>query len=133
VTARSRRLTAAATAAALGAIDLVQKATAGDTMRHDRSAGALVLMAVVLAALLYLVPLFPSLAVALGAGVAAGGALGNLVSMLVWGGAVPDPIVVRGWIAFNLADVFVLCGDALLLASAAVYALRHRGALHLRV
>jgi lipoprotein signal peptidase len=64
----------------------------------------------------------------LGAGIAAGGALGNLVSALAWRAGVPDPLVLRD-VAFNLADLFVLAGDALLLASAAVYALRNRDRL----
>jgi lipoprotein signal peptidase len=131
VTARSRRLTAAATAAALGAIDLMQKATAAGAPQHDRSSGALALMAVVLAGLVVVVPLLPSPTVAVAAGIAAGGALGNLVSLLVWSGGIPDPLVVDGFVAFNLADVFVLAGDALLLTSAAVYTLRH--ARHLRL
>jgi len=133
VTARSRRLTAAATAAAFGAVDLAQKATAVDPLRHTRSAGAFVVMAAVAAGLLWVVPLVPWTPVALGAGIAAGGALGNLVSMLVWSGAVPDPLVVPGWIAFNLADVFVFVGDVLLLTAAALYALRNRGHLRLPV
>jgi len=131
VTARSRRLTAAATAAVFGAVDLLEKATAHDPLRHTRSLGAFVVMAAVAAGLLWLVPLVPWTPVALGAGVAAGGALGNLVSMLVWSGAVPDPLVVPGRIAFNLADVFVLLGDALLLSAVAVYTVRHRA--HLRL
>jgi lipoprotein signal peptidase len=53
--------------------------------------------------------------------------------MLVWHGDVPDPLVLRGWIAFNLADVFVLAGDALLLSAAVVYALRNRTRLRLPV
>jgi len=123
----------AALAAAFGAVDLVQKATAVDPIRHDRSFAAFVLMATVCVALVLVVPLLPWTPVLLGAGVAAGGALGNLVSMLVWHGGVPDPLVVSGWIAFNLADVFVLAGDALLLSAAVVYALRNRERLRLPV
>jgi lipoprotein signal peptidase len=133
MTARSRRLTAAATAAAFGAVDLLQKATAGDVLHHDRSPGAFLLMAAVVAGLLLLVPLVPWTPVAIGAGIAAGGALGNLVSMLVWSGGVPDPLVVPGVVAFNLADVFVLAGDALLLTTAALYALRHPHELRARL
>ena len=82
-------------------------------------------MALVAVGLVAVVPRIRSLPVVLGAGIAAGGALGNLVSALTWGAGVPDPLVL-GTIAFNLADVFVLAGDALLLTSAAVYALRNR-------
>jgi lipoprotein signal peptidase len=91
-------------------------------------------MAAVAGALLVLVPRIPSWPIAFGAGIAAGGAVGNLVSaMLWWGSGVPDPLVLRGpagGIAFNLADCFVLAGDAVLLSAAAVHALRNRE--HLR-
>jgi lipoprotein signal peptidase len=75
------------------------------------------------------VPRIPSRTIVLGAGIAAGGALGNLLSALIWAEGVPDPLV-SGRIAFNLADAFVLAGDALLLCGAAIFALRNRDALH---
>ncbi len=127
-----RRTVAAATALAAATVDLSQKALAGPTLHHFRSPAALVLMAAVAAGLLLLVPRIPSALIAVGAGVAAGGALGNLVSAIVWSAGVPDPIVVRGsagGIAFNLADVFVLTGDALLLSAATIHALRNRARL----
>ena len=111
------------------AVDLLQKAAAGPTLHHLRSPAALLLMAVVAAGLLLLVPRIPSTAVVIGGGIAAGGALGNLVSALVWSAGVPDPIVVRastGGIAFNLADIFVLAGDVLLVSAAALHGVRHR-------
>ena len=89
-------------------------------------------MALVVLVLVVLVPRIPLLPVAVGAGVAAGGTVANLASLFIWRDGVPDPLVVHA-VAFNLADVFVLCGDALLLSSAAVYALRHRDRLHLPV
>ena len=128
MTLRARRLITVTTAVAFGTADLVQKATAGPSLQHDRSALALALMALVALGLLVLVPRIPWAPVAVGAGVAAGGTIGNLVSLLIWSGGVPDPLVApvaSGDIAFNLADVFVLGGDALLLCAAAVYALRH--------
>jgi lipoprotein signal peptidase len=133
---RIRRTVAVATALAAAAVDLSEKALAGTTLHHLRSPFALLLMAAVAAGLLVLVPRIPSGAIAVGAGIAAGGALGNLVSALVWSEGVPDPIVVRvaaGGVAFNLADVFVLTGDAVLLCAAAVHALRNRGRLRERV
>ena len=119
-------LGAALTAAA---VDLAQKALAGPTLHHLRSPAALLLMAAVAVGLLLLVPRIPSTAVVVGGGIAAGGAIGNLASALVWSAGVPDPIVVRGsigGIAFNLADVFVLAGDMLLVSAAAIHGLRNR-------
>ena len=51
-------------------------------------------MGALIAALVLLVPRLPSNAAAVGAGVACGGALGNLVSLLAWSQGVPDPFVV---------------------------------------
>ena len=89
-------------------------------------------MAGLVAALVVLVPRIPSNAAALGAGIACGGALGNLVSLLAWSQGVPDPLVLAGethGLAFNLADLFALAGDALLLSAAVVHGVRHRETL----
>jgi Signal peptidase (SPase) II len=126
---RARRTAAAAAAGAAAAADLGHKALAGSALHHLRSPAALLLMALVAAGLLLLVPRIPSIWIALGAGVAAGGALGNLVSALVWRAGVPDPIVVRGangGIAFNLADVFVLAGIVLETVASLRLAIRYR-------
>lgn len=128
----TQRLVTVATAIAFASVDLVQKATARLSLQHDRSTSTLLLMALVALVLIVLVPRILWTPVAVGAGIAAGGTLGNLVSLLVWSRGVPDPLVVHA-VAFNLADVFVLCGDALLLCSAAVYVLRNRERLHLPV
>lgn len=129
-TLRQRQLLAFAAALAAAIVDLLEKAVDGGAVHHPRSAAALALMLGVAAALVLVVPRLPSPLVALGAGIAAGGAIGNFVSgILWWGQGVPDPLVLRGLaggIAFNLADVCVLLGDALLLAAGAVHALRHR-------
>jgi hypothetical protein len=69
---------------------------------------------------------------AIAGGVAAAGAFGNLVSALAWRNGVPNPIV-DGDIAFNLADVWTLAGALALVGGAAVYAVRHPGALRERV
>lgn len=128
-THRRRRL-ALGIALGVAALDLAEKSLDGGAVHHLRSAGALLLMLAVALGLVLLVPRLPSFPVALGAGVAAGGAIGNLVSgLLWWGQGIPDPLVVRslgGGVAFNLADVSVLLGDALLLCSAVVYGLRNR-------
>jgi lipoprotein signal peptidase len=123
--ARTGRLVAAGTAVAVAGIALAQKLIGGSSLHHERSLRAVAVMALVAVGLLAVVPRIRSLPVVLGAGIAAGGALGNLVSALAWRAGVPDPLVLRD-VAFNLADVFVLAGDALLLTSAAVYALRNR-------
>ena len=52
-------------------------------------------------------------------------ALGTFVAALVWSRGVPDPLV-RGSVAFNLADLAIAVGDALLLASALYVAWRRR-------
>ena len=93
-------------------------------------------MGAVIAALVILVPRVPSNAAALGAGIACGGALGNLISLLVWSQGVPDPLVVAGTrqgLAFNLADLFAIAGDMLLLSAVVLYGVRHRANLRERV
>ena len=59
--------------------------------------------------------------VAVAAGVMSAGAIGNLISARLDGNRVPNPLVIgnyeRGF-AFNLADVFFLAGNLLLMAVA---------------
>ena len=129
---RRRRLLLVASAVLVAAADLGYKVAVDAPYHHLRSTAVVGIAAVVIVALIALVPRLPSRAAAVGAGLAAGGALGNLVSVLAWSEGVPDPLVVAGaryGVAFNLADVFALGGDALLLAAAALYAMRHRGRL----
>jgi lipoprotein signal peptidase len=128
-----RRALLVATAGAVAAVDLAHKAAVPAAYHHLRSPLIAVVAAVVIGLLIALVPRLPSPAASLGAGLAAGGALGNLVSVLAWSDGVPDPLVVAGaryGIAFNLADVFAVGGDALLLSAAVLYTLRHRQRLH---
>lgn len=108
-------------------VDLVHEALAPTPLLHVRATGVFVLGALIAVALLALAPRVPSLGVALGAGVAAGGALGTAVSGFAWNG-VPDPLV-GGGIAFNLSDLAIGGGDALLIASVLVYAWTHRSRL----
>jgi lipoprotein signal peptidase len=123
----TRRRTAVALAAVvLGAV-LIDDALAPTTFRHHRSPGTLLFAGVLAAALLGLAPRIRSAGVVVGAGVAAGGALATFVSGLAWGG-VPDPLV-RGSIAFNVADVAIACGDALLIVAALVHAWTNRARL----
>jgi hypothetical protein len=54
------------------------------------------------------------------------------VSLLAWTQGVPDPFVIAGathGLAFNLADVFAVSGDALLLSVVVLLGLRRRTAL----
>ena len=93
-------------------------------------------MGILVAALVVLVPRISSNAAAIGAGIACGGALGNLVSVFAWSQGVPDPLVVAGdthGLAFNLADLFALSGDVLLISAAVVHGMRHRESLGERV
>ena len=89
-------------------------------------------MAALILALVFLVPRLSSNVAAIGAGIACGGALGNLVSLLAWNDGVPDPFVVVGatrGVAFNLADVFAVCGDVVLLTTVLVIGVQRRTAL----
>ena len=127
-TAAGRRALLVVTAGTVATVDLGHKAAVAAPYHHLRPTGIAALGVLVIVALVVLVPRLPSRVASLGAGLAAGGALGNLVSILAWSDGVPDPLVVAGaryGIAFNLADVFALLGDAMLLSAAVLYALRN--------
>lgn len=124
------------TALVFASIDLLHKAFVTADIHHARTPYVTLVMAVLIASLVILVPRLPSNAAAVGAGVACGGALGNLVSLLAWAQGVPDPIVVVGathGLAFNLADLFAVGGDALLLSAVILHGLHRRAHLHARV
>lgn len=70
-------------------------------------------------ALLALAPRAGSRTIALGAGVAAGGALATVVTGVAWRDGVPNPLVAGG-LAFNLADLAIGIGVATLVAGALV-------------
>jgi lipoprotein signal peptidase len=126
---RRRRLLLLTTACVVAAVDLGHKAAVTTPYHHLRSLGVVAVAAGVIIGLATLVPRLPSAAASVGAGLAAGGALGNLVSVLAWSEGVPDPLVVAGaryGVAFNLADVFAVTGDALLLSAAVLYGVRNR-------
>jgi lipoprotein signal peptidase len=106
---------------------LVHQAFTPTPFQHARTTGVFVLAAVIAAALLVLAPRIPSLGVAIGAGIAAGGALGTLVSGIAWDG-VPDPFV-HGGIAFNISDLAIAVGDLMLIAAALLHGARHRSDL----
>jgi lipoprotein signal peptidase len=119
----------AATGAALAVLVAVvtHDALASTRLEHHRSPVTLAFAGFVALALLALAPRVRSAGVVVGAGVAAGGSLATLVSGLAWGG-VPDPLV-RGGIAFNLADVAIAGGEALLVTSALLHAWTNRAHL----
>jgi len=132
---KPRRTLLVCTAVSFAAIDLVHKSFAPTEFHHARTSFVAVMMGVVIAALVVLVPRVPSNAAAVGAGIACGGALGNLISVLAWSQGVPDPLVIgrTSGVAFNLADLFALSGDMLLLSAVAVHGVRHRHELGQRV
>jgi lipoprotein signal peptidase len=119
-----RHRLAVGSAGAVLAVDLVHEGLSPTPFHHARSPVVFALAAAIAAALLVLAPRVRSLGVALGAGIAAGGALGTLVSGLAWSG-VPDPLV-QGGIAFNVSDLAIAFGDALLLGAVLVHAWTHR-------
>jgi lipoprotein signal peptidase len=119
---------ALAAAAGVLAVTLVDDATTPSRLSHARSPLALAGAGALAVALLVLVPRARSFGMSLGAGIAAGGAAATLVAGAAWRDGVPNPLV-RGGVAFNVADVAIAVGDALLIASALVHAWRHRARL----
>ena len=130
-----RRAVLVAIAVSFAAVDLVHKSFAAADYHHARTPVAALVMGGVIVALVVLVPRISSNAAAVGAGIACGGALGNLVSLLAWSGGVPDPLLIgrTTGVAFNLADLFAVSGDMLLLSAVAVHGVRHRHELRERV
>jgi len=110
----------------------MHKALTPAEYHHARTPYVTLLMGALIAALVLLVPRLPSNVAAVGAGVACGGALGNLVSVLAWTQGVPDPFVITGathGLAFNLADLFAVSGDTVLLSVVVLLGLQRRTAL----
>jgi lipoprotein signal peptidase len=124
----SRRRLALAAAAAVLVVDLAHDASARVRFHHPRPPLVLALAVMLGAALLWIAPRVASRAVALGAGVAAGGALATALSGFVWTAGVPDPLT-QGGVAFNLADVAIGAGDVLLVAAALGHAWVNRARL----
>jgi len=114
------------TALVLAGADLAVKAAVATdaSFAHHRSyAWVEVSVGLFVFALLLARP--PSRLLATGAGVFAGGLLGNLVSAAMHGRAVANPFVV-GNVAFNLADVFVVAGIVLTIVATMRLAVRYR-------
>ena len=129
---QTRRAIVICTALVFAAIDLVHKALTSAEFHHARTPYVTLLMGALIVSLVVLVPRLPSNVAAVGAGIACGGALGNLVSLLAWAQGVPDPFVIVGathGLAFNLADLFAVGGDSLLLGVVVLLGLQRRAAL----
>lgn len=95
---------------------------------HQRSLlWAILSLLVLLAAVL--LSRVPSDGVTLGAGVLAGGVLGNLISAGTDHLVVPDPLLVSthdGGFAFNLADASILAGNLMLVVALSLLVIRNR-------
>lgn len=120
---------ALAAAAAVVVATLVDDLLAPSHLSDARSPVALAGAGALAGGLLFLVPKARSLAMSLSAGIAAGGAAATLVAGLAWRDGVPNPLV-RGGVAFNLADLAIAVGDALLIAAAMWHAWRQRDRLY---
>lgn len=129
---RFRQAMLVLTAVVCMTIDLMHKSAVTAELYHPRSPFVALILAALVAALIVVVPRLPSNAAAIGAGIVCGGALGNLISIFAWSQGVPDPLMIVSEthvFAFNLADVFALIGDVVLLSAAILYGLRHRAQL----
>lgn len=111
--------------AATVADDLLQPSV----LSHERSAVVYAGGIAVGAALLVLTPRIGSSLVSLGSGLASGGAFATVVCGLAWRGGVPNPLT-HGDVAFNLADVAIATGVALLVGGSLLYGWANRGRLH---
>ena len=122
-----------APAVVLVAVDQVVKATVSTPVWafHERSQGWVALSIAVLVGAFFL-SLVPSRPVAVAAGVMSAGVIGNLISARWDGNRVPNPLVIGNFqrgIAFNLADVFFLVGNLLLMSALIVMLVRRRDRL----
>ena len=125
-----RLLLVAAPAAVLASVDLIVKAnvpTASWAFHHRSNVWVALSVALLVGALI--LTLVPSTTVALAAGVMSGGVIGNLVSARSDGNWVPNPLTISGYgygVAFNLADVFFLLGNLLLMTALIAATRRHQ-------
>ena len=122
-----------ASAVVLVAVDQVLRAAVSTPSwaYHHRSFAWVALSIAVLVGA-FCLTFVPSRAVAVAAGVMTAGAIGNLISARLNGNRVPNPLVIgnyeRGF-AFNLADVFFLAGNLLLMGTLIVMLVRRRDRL----
>jgi lipoprotein signal peptidase len=114
-------------AVVVAAVDLAHKAAAGPVFVHERSGLYAVGVGAVCLAWAFGVVLLRSPSIAFAAGPLVGGAAGNGLSLAIWPG-VPNPILV-GTVAFNVADLAVAVGLALLLVTTTAFGVRNRARL----
>jgi hypothetical protein len=128
VRATDRLFLIAVSAAVLASVDLfVKLKVPTESWAYHQRSQAWVVLSVVLLLAASSLALVRSRAVALAAGVMCGGVIGNLVSARADGNWVPNPLVITNYnltIAFNLADVFFVLGELLLMATLIVVAIR---------
>ena len=120
-------------AAALASVDLIVKASVptASWAFHHRSGAWIALCVALLVGSAFLC-VVPSASVALAGGVMSAGVIGNLVSARADGNWVPNPLIAshgRFTVAFNLADVFFLLGNLLLMITLSAEVVRHRDRL----
>jgi len=120
-------------AAALASVDLFVKANVptASWAFHHRSDSWIALCLGLLLGTGFL-SVVPSASVAVAGGVMSAGVLGNLVSARWDGNSVPNPLLFShgGFtVAYNLADVFFLVGNLLLMTTLAIEVVRHRDRL----
>ena len=119
-------------AASFAAVDQWVKLlkTTPDWAYHHRSGAWFVGSAVLFVAMAALA-LVPSLGIAVGASLFAGGLLGNMMSASTDHFYVPNPLLVghADGIAFNIADVCILTGNVTLMLACSVYAVKNRARL----
>jgi lipoprotein signal peptidase len=128
--ASERLLMLVAPAAALASLDLVVKATVptASWAFHHRSGAWMALCIALLVGAAFLC-VVPSVSVSIAGGVMSAGVIGNLVSARADGNWVPNPLTLghgHYLVAFNLADVFFLLGNLLLMTTLAAEVVRHR-------
>jgi hypothetical protein len=115
------------------AADLLDKLVSPtlDEAYHARPLSVLAVMVGVTALGVITFPRTGSLSMAVAGGLLVGGGIGNTVSLLAWGRGIPNPLVsYRLGIAFNIADLCVGAGFALLLPAALIFMVRHQHELN---
>jgi hypothetical protein len=117
--------------ALVACVDLLHKgfalAGSGDVRGHERPAVVVLIGLAATVGLATAIVLVGSVPIALAGGIAVGGAAGNLVSLALWPSfaGVPDALV-AGSVAFNLGDIAIGAGLALVVVAIVPFAARNR-------